>query len=52
MEGIGWDEFLNDEELHKIKIDVNKLKSAELATWTFANDTLYFGRINLIEGNN
>lgn len=52
VEGIGWNEFLNDEELHKIEIEVNKLKSGKLKTWTFSNDTLYFGRINLIKVNN
>ncbi|WP_283593107.1 hypothetical protein [Paraclostridium bifermentans] len=52
VEGIAWSEFLNNEELNKIEIEIDKLKSGELKTWTFANDTLYFGRINLIEGNN
>lgn len=52
VEGIYWNEFLKDEDLHKIAIDVNKLKSNELATWTFVNDSLYFGKLNLIEENN
>lgn len=52
VEGIGWNEFLNNEDLEKIEIEVNKLKSGELATGTFANDTLYFGRVNMINENN
>lgn len=52
VEGIEWGEFLNNKDLERIEIEINKLKSGQLKTLTFANDTLYFGRINTIKENN
>lgn len=44
--------ILNNKDLERIEIEINKLKSGQLKTLTFANDTLYFGRINTIKENN
>lgn len=51
VDGIVWSRFLNNDELGKIEQNINKLKRDELSTYTYSNDTLYFGRISFIEEN-